>query len=83
MISVALCKVWEPSHKKRKSYEEKFVITQCACINDGATLRYYLYKGGNPWKRKRHFRGYHESVFNGVGPRKIWTSAVLAKDKHP
>ena len=32
---------------------------------DGATLRYYWYKGGNPWKMERHFRGYHESVFLG------------------
>ena len=38
MISVVLCKVSQPSHQKRKSYDENFVTAKCACINDRATL---------------------------------------------
>ena len=26
---------------KTKSYDEKFVIAQCTCINDGAILKYF------------------------------------------
>ena len=40
IISVVLRKVLEPSRYKRKSHDEEFIIAQCACINDGATLQY-------------------------------------------
>ena len=38
-LSVVLCKVFIAL--KTKSYDEKFVIAQCAFINDGAILKYF------------------------------------------
>ena len=38
MISVVLCKVSQPSLRKRKSYDGKFVTVKCSNISDGATL---------------------------------------------
>ena len=35
-----ICYSSEPSRYKRKSHDEEFIIAQCACINDGATLKY-------------------------------------------
>ena len=42
-ISVVLCKVSQPSRYKRKSYDENFVTAKCACINDGATLKVFIF----------------------------------------
>ena len=38
LISVVLCKVSQPSRKKPKSYDGKFVTAKCSSINYGATL---------------------------------------------
>ena len=38
MISVVLCKVSQPSRLKPKSYDGKFALAKCSCINYGATL---------------------------------------------
>ena len=39
MTSVVLCKISQPSRKKRKSYDGKFVTAKCSSINDGATSK--------------------------------------------
>ena len=39
MTSVVLCKISQPSRKKRKSYDGKFVTAKCSSINDRATLK--------------------------------------------
>lgn len=42
MRSVVVCKVSQPSRKKRKSYVENFVIAKCACFNDEVTLTQHV-----------------------------------------
>ena len=42
MIFVVVCRVSQPSRKKRKSYVENFVIAQCACFNDEVTLTQHV-----------------------------------------
>ena len=44
MTSVVLCKISQPSPKKQKSYDGKFVTAKCSSINDGATFKEQMQK---------------------------------------